>query len=138
MFVSTSRSRRNPRLYFFNDKSLPKGSKSERLVTPILDCGVNPKGKLAYKNFFEMTPKKDFVADNAVRVNVTATPNLESLSTLLGLSDSKFIKIYFKKNRVTASCRKHGRTFGARGNTLQETLQDLVNRVTSYQPLKAN
>lgn len=60
MFVVTSQLRRNPKQFIY-DKRVPMGIISERGVTPVLDCGVSPTGTLAYKNFFEMTPKKDFV-----------------------------------------------------------------------------
>lgn len=70
IFTSTLQFRRNPRL-FIDDKSLPMGSISERDVTSVLNCGVNPKGGGAYKNFFKMTPKKEFVTPVATCSSVT-------------------------------------------------------------------
>jgi len=63
MFVSTECFRRNPKQFIY-DKSLPKGNKSEMLVSLFLEHSVNPKGKLAYKLFSTMTEEKRFVDDS--------------------------------------------------------------------------
>ncbi len=70
MFVSHQRFRRNPKT-LHNDKRLPKGSISERTVTPFLERWCNPKGNLAYKYFFEMHRKKEFVTPTEL---VAVTP----------------------------------------------------------------
>ncbi len=49
--------RRNPKQFIY-DKSLPKGNKSERLVSLFLEHSCNPKGKLAYKLFSTMQEEK--------------------------------------------------------------------------------
>lgn len=61
MFASQQCFRRNPKQFIY-DKSFPMGSIPERCVTLFLEHCCNPKGKLAYKNFFEMQQKKGFVA----------------------------------------------------------------------------
>lgn len=73
MFVSSIRLRRNPKLHFFNDKELPaKGSKSERLVNPVLNCIDNPKvGNSAYKTFSIMSIEKNFVSEISVSYSHT-------------------------------------------------------------------
>ena len=54
---------------------------------------------------------------------------LEKLSGSLGLSGSSAIKIYFKRNKVTASCRLNGYTYGSRGKTLGEAIELLISKM---------
>jgi len=71
MFVSTESLGAIQKLHFFNDKELPKGSNSERLVSQFLELSVNPKGNSAYKLIFDMTEENNFVTGNTVCVTVT-------------------------------------------------------------------
>ena len=64
--------------------------------------------------------------------SISAESNLEQLSTQLGLTGAKFIKIYFKPGKVTASCRKFKRTFGSSGSTINETISNLTAKINTY------
>ncbi len=57
------------------------------------------------------------------------SPTLEQLEKQLGIIGAKYIKINFKPNKVTASCRHNHFTYGSRGQSLQETLFNLVASV---------
>lgn len=68
MFGVQQCSGRNPRLYFTNNKKLPKVLSPKRSqikpkgCTLFLEHCCNPKGSFAYKLFFEMQHEKKFVA----------------------------------------------------------------------------
>ena len=62
----------------------------------------------------------------------TAVTNLKQLTTQLGLTGAKFIKVYFKSGKVTASCRQFGRTFGSSGAELNETFINLITKIDDY------
>lgn len=70
MFVKQESFRRNPKQFIY-DKRLPKGNKSERLVSQFLELSCNPKGNLAYKYFLTMQEKKDFVSEISVSYSRT-------------------------------------------------------------------
>ena len=81
MFALHKQFRRNPKLYFFNDKELPaKGSNNESVVLPVLDCLCSPTAVTPHTNYFSMHKKKD-CNDNAVCVMVT--PSQKRLLDLL-------------------------------------------------------
>lgn len=79
MFVTQERFRRNPNQFTYN-KKLPKVcylrgcSLNRKAVSPILYRSCNPKGSFAYKNFFDMQEKKDFVTSSPL---ATVTPILD-------------------------------------------------------------
>lgn len=59
----------------FNNKRLPMGSKSERLVSQFRELSCNPKGNLAYKIFFDMQEENNFVSEIAISYSPTRTKN---------------------------------------------------------------
>ena len=130
MFVSTQKLRRNPKLYFFNDKSLPTGSISERDVTPVLNCWVNPIGQRRIQTFFEMTQKKEFVSGNAVCV--TVTPAQKALLQLIS-GNAQDLALYLKdaQERATYLCDFEITPQQLRGDyhllSLQEAIQNLAS-----------
>ena len=71
MFVKSNSRREIYNNYFFNNKSLPKGNISERLVFLISRLLDNPKGKLAYKNNYDMSNVKNFVSEISVSYSHT-------------------------------------------------------------------
>lgn len=71
MFVKSNNRREIYNNYFFNNKSLPKGNISERLVYLISRLFDNPKGKLAYKNNYDMSNVKNFVSEISVSYSPT-------------------------------------------------------------------
>ena len=71
MFVESYNCREIYNYNFFNNKELPKGNKSERLVYLTLQLYDNPKGNSAYKNIFDMSYENKFVTDNTICVKVT-------------------------------------------------------------------
>lgn len=87
MFVESKQCRRNPKLLFFNDKELPKGSISERFVNPVLDCFDNPKGNSAYKLFSIMSKENKFVTTTSMVEVTSAQQKLLQLITLTEAED---------------------------------------------------
>lgn len=73
MFVSSESLGEIQKLFFYNDKELPKGSKSERLVSQFLELSDNPKGNSAYKLFSTMSEEKKFVTEDIIFIPVTRT-----------------------------------------------------------------
>ena len=71
MFVESNNCREIYDNLFLNDKSLPKGNNSERLVFLTLQLLDNPKGKLAYKNNYDMSNVKNFVSEISVSYSHT-------------------------------------------------------------------
>lgn len=71
MFVSSESLGAIQNYLFFNDKELPKGSNSERLVSQFLELSDNPKGNSAYKLFSTMSEEKKIVAVDTECVQVT-------------------------------------------------------------------
>ena len=71
MFVESNNCREIYKNNFLNNKELPKGNKSERLVYLTLQLFDNPKGNSAYKNIYDMSNVKNFVTDNANSGDVT-------------------------------------------------------------------
>lgn len=71
MFVKSNSCREIYTNYFLNNKSLPKGNNSERLVFLTLQLLDNPKGKLAYKNNYDMSNVKNFVSEISVSYSHT-------------------------------------------------------------------
>lgn len=71
MFVESNSCREIYNNYFLNNKSLPKGNNSERLVYLTLQLFDNPKGKLAYKNNYDMSNVKNFVSEISVSYSHT-------------------------------------------------------------------
>lgn len=62
----------------YNDKELPMGNNSERIVSQFLELSDNPKGNSAYTNFSTMSEEKNFV--NEISVSYSQ-PNLINHST---------------------------------------------------------
>ncbi len=108
------------------------GSTLERFASQFLELSSNPKGNSAYKLFSTMLEEKEFVTDNAICLNVTSTHDLEQLSNILDLHDCSRIGIFYKKNKVTASCRFKGIRFGASGANVIETFTQLKQKVEYY------
>lgn len=71
MFVSRESHGAIQDYIFFNDKELPMGIKSERLVSQFHELSRNPKGNSAYKLFSTMREEKTFVTSGAVCSDVT-------------------------------------------------------------------
>ena len=71
MFVKSNSRREIYNNYFFNNKELPKGNKSERLVYLISRLFDNPKGNSAYKNNFDMSNENNFVSEISVSYSPT-------------------------------------------------------------------
>lgn len=71
MFVKSNIRREIYNNYFLNNKSLPKGNIFERLVYLTLRLFDNPKGKLAYKNNYDMSNVKNFVSEISVSYSPT-------------------------------------------------------------------
>ncbi len=135
MFVSLESFSENLKQHFFNDKELPMGSISERFASQFLELSSNPKGNSAYKYFSTMLEEKQFVAQDMVCPGVTLASNLEQLSNQLGLSNVHSFKLYFKKNKVSASCKCNGYSYGATSPTISQTITALINQVKKGKPI---
>jgi hypothetical protein len=70
--------------------------------------------------------------------SAVAAQNLTELQKQAGLLEASKIQVTFKQNKITASCRCHGYTYGSRGLSLNEALANLVCHVqagvTGYLP----
>jgi hypothetical protein len=64
---------------------------------------------------------------------------MAELQLQTGLIDATKIQFTFKASKVTANCRLKGRTYGGRGATLAEAIQDLIDRVSHpYPPVQVH
>ncbi len=79
--------------------------------------------------FSIMSKEKQFVATGTMCTDVTLAPNLEQITNQLGLENVQSLKLYFKKNKVSASCKCNGRSFGSTGATIHQTLFALVSKI---------
>lgn len=80
MFVESNNRREIYNYFLLNNKELPTGDNSERLVYLTLRLFDNPKGNSAYTYFFDMSNENQSVAqDNSVPV----TPAQAALLTFL-------------------------------------------------------
>ena len=99
MFVKSNSCREIYTNYFSNNKSLPKGNISERLVFLTLQLLDNPKGKLAYKNNYDMSNVKNFVSEISVSYSRTykrkikITDAISAEKTLRKMWDVKLLNI---------------------------------------------
>lgn len=99
MFVKSNSRREIYNNYFFNNKSLPKGNIFERLVFLISRLLDNPKGKLAYKNNYDMSNVKNFVSEISVsyshtykrKIKITGVESAEK--TLRKMWDTQLMNI---------------------------------------------
>ena len=70
MFVVQNNCREIYDYNFINNKELPKGNKSERLVYPFLERDCNPKmGDSAYKIIFQMQSGNQFVENSEYAIS---------------------------------------------------------------------
>jgi len=99
MFVKSNSRREIYNNYFFNNKSLPKGNIFERLVFLISRLLDNPKGKLAYKNNYDMSNVKNFVSEISVSYShtykrkITITDAYSAEKTLRKMWDVQLMNI---------------------------------------------
>jgi len=99
MFVSQNNCREIFNYNFINDKELPKGNISERLVYLTLQLFCNPKGNSAYKNIFDMQNEKNFVSEISVsyshtykrKIKITGVESAEK--TLRKMWDTQLMNI---------------------------------------------
>jgi len=89
MFVRSNNCREIYNYNFINNKELPKGNKSERLVYLTLQLFDNPKGNSVYKQIFEMSNEKKFVTKNTIGIQVT--PAQQHLLQLISHIESEDI-----------------------------------------------
>lgn len=129
MFVSSQRHRRNPRLFYFNDKSLPMGSIPERYVSGPMTVETTLQGSGAYKTFFDMSQEKTIVSDKAVRLAGTPVNTLAEINDILKLHGATRIQFHFRRYRVTCCCKIQGQSFGSSKPTLALALEDLLQRI---------
>ena len=115
MFTSHKQLRTQSETTFFNDKTMPTGSMSERLTLPVLDCLCSPKGVVAYKYIFLMHKEKEFVTGTTC---VQVTP---AQKALLDLFHKQELPDLFKALKHVHEC---GTYF---------TDKDFVNLFASYQ-----
>lgn len=99
MFVKSNSCRKIYTNYILNNKSLPKGNDSERLVYLTLQLFDNPKGKLAYKNNYDMSNVKNFVSEISVSYSHTYNEKIKitdvfsAEKTLRKMWDAQLINI---------------------------------------------
>lgn len=103
MFVSLTRLRRNPKLYFFNDKGSLASSAATKVPLPVLDCVSRTDGATPHTNIFLMLTEKNFVSGNAVCVTVTPAQN--ELLQLIS-ENAQDLALYLKdaQERATYLC----------------------------------
>lgn len=82
------------KLYFFNNKELPKGSKSERLVSQFLELSDNPKGNSAYKLFSTMSEENPFV-NTSVYARFTQLQEFLMYNHFDLTKPKHFVRLYF-------------------------------------------
>lgn len=56
---------------------------------------------------------------------------IAELQLQTGLIDATKIQFTFKTTKVTANCRLKGRMYGGHGPTLEEAINDLIDRIKS-------
>lgn len=64
----------------------------------------------------------------------TENHTLNSFAQELELAGASKIQINFKTNKVTASCRVNGFSYGSRGLDLRDALQKLKQNVLNFKP----
>lgn len=75
MFVSLTQFRRNPKLYFFNDKESSASPAAAKVPLPVLDCVSRTDGAIPHTNFILMLTENKDCNDNAVCVKITPAQN---------------------------------------------------------------